>query len=123
MEKQKLSSIMFLVSGILVLLNAAFLYYIIYAVENAAQHHQLVLNSTEATLLRNEGTIVFILPTIGIFSSIVLLLSSYMINKGKNVKMWAVAGIVFSLLSILGNGGFIVGFLIGIIAGVLALVK
>ena len=123
MEKQKLSSIMFLVSGILVLLNAAFLYYIIYAVENAAQHHQLVLNSTEAALLRNEGAIVFILPTIGIFSSIVLLLSSYMINKGKNVKMWAVAGIVFSLLSILGNGGFIVGFLIGIIAGVLALVK
>ncbi len=123
MEKQKWSSILFLISGILIVANAGFLYYVLSAAESSVQSHHLALNATEVALLKNAGPAILALPIVGIFSGIVLLLAAYMVSKGKNVKMWAYLGIIFSLISIAGNGGFIFGFLIGIAAGVLALTK
>ncbi|MGC9157296.1 MAG: hypothetical protein ACP5GD_03895 [Candidatus Micrarchaeia archaeon] len=123
MEKQKLASVLFLVSGLLIVANAVLLYLFISAAEHAVQSHQLVLNSTQIALLSKAGPAIFALPIVGIFSGLVLLLAAYMVSKGKNVKMWAYLGIIFSLISIAGNGGFIFGFLIGIAAGVVALMK
>jgi hypothetical protein len=43
--------------------------------------------------------------------------------KGNRLKIFSIVAIIFSLISILGDGGFLVGMILGIIGGALGLMK
>lgn len=51
---------------------------------------------------------------------LIVLIGAYRLYKGRNV-LGGVLVLVFSILSLLTGGGFIIGFLLGVVSGALAL--
>ncbi len=129
MDKIRLAKILFLISGILVVLDSVLEYFAFSYLESAAQSANtsalLPVNKTYATevaKLKAAGPLLAALPIVGVISGIMLLLVGYMLGNGKpHIKAWAATGILFSLVSIAGNGGFVIGLILGLAAGVVAL--
>ena len=63
-----------------------------------------------------------LMGTFGLVTGIIVLISSIMLltNTGQ-VRTWSVLILVFSVLSFIGMGGFIVGAVLGIVGGALVL--
>lgn len=61
-------------------------------------------------------------PVIGVISGIAVLVGAVMLynNPGQS-QTWGIIILVFSVLSLLGGGGFLVGAILGIVSGILAL--
>jgi len=58
----------------------------------------------------------------GLVSGVIVLVSSVMLLTGKGQpRTWSVLILVFSILSLFGLGGFLVGAVLGIVGGALAL--
>ncbi|MGC8671489.1 MAG: hypothetical protein ACP5TJ_01180 [Candidatus Micrarchaeia archaeon] len=126
MDKIRLAKILFLISGILVVLDSVLEYFAFSYLESTAQSaNASALNKTyaaEVAKLKAAGPLLATLPIVGVISGIMLLLVGYMLGNGKpHIKAWAATGILFSLVSITGNGGFIIGLILGLAAGVVAL--
>jgi hypothetical protein len=66
--------------------------------------------------------IVGVMGTVGLVSGAIVLISAVMLlsNLGQR-RTWGVLMLVFSILSFIGLGGFIVGAILGIVGGVLTL--
>lgn len=59
---------------------------------------------------------------IGLVSGVMVIISGAMLRGNPNQRtLWGVLVVVFSCLSFLGFGGFIIGAILGIIAGIMAL--
>jgi len=57
-----------------------------------------------------------------ITSGLIVIISGIMISrKPSNSQMWGIITIVFSVIGILGMGGFILGTVLGTLGGILAL--
>ncbi len=55
-------------------------------------------------------------------SGIMILLSGYMAYMHpQNIQLWGIVIVIFSVLSLLGSRGFIVGAILGLVSGILAL--
>jgi len=68
------------------------------------------------------GNLLLVFSIVGIIFGILVVLGGIMIyTKPHQSKMWGVAVIIFSILSIFGGGGFIVGMVLGIVGGILAI--
>lgn len=62
------------------------------------------------------------IAAVGLICGVLVLFGAIMLHlKRGNQKGWGVVIIVFSLLSVVTGGGFIVGFILGVIGGVKAL--
>jgi len=58
----------------------------------------------------------------GLVSGIIVLVSAViLLTKPSQVRTWGVLILVFSVLSFLGPGGFVVGAILGIVGGILTL--
>lgn len=61
---------------------------------------------------------------IGIVSGLVIIYGAFMIkNKPKETRTWGTLILIFSLISLLNMGGFLIGAILGIIGGIFALSK
>ena len=61
------------------------------------------------------------IAVIGLTCGALVLLGAIMLRiKPENKRAWGILMIVFSILSVITGGGFIIGFILGIIAGVKA---
>jgi hypothetical protein len=70
----------------------------------------------------NDPTFLIELATLGLIFGVLVLLGALMLRiKPFNKKVWGTMIIVFSVLSVIMGGGFIVGFILGIIGGAKAL--
>lgn len=59
---------------------------------------------------------------LGLVSGIVIVASALMLqNRPSEAKTWGTLILVFSVVSLFGMGGFIIGAILGIIGGILAL--
>lgn len=59
---------------------------------------------------------------IGLISGVIVLVAAIMLySKPRETTLWGVLIIVFSVISLLGAGGFFIGFILGLIGGILAL--
>jgi hypothetical protein len=68
------------------------------------------------------GGIVTSVGLFGLVSGIVVLVSGVMLRTSPSQRtLWGTLILVFSVLSFLGTGGFIVGAILGIIGGIMAL--
>ena len=56
-----------------------------------------------------------------VFGAIVLISSVMLLANSSQRKVWGVLILVFSVLSFLGTGGFVIGAVLGIVGGALAL--
>ncbi len=60
----------------------------------------------------------------GIISGIVMIVSAFMINttNKSQIKTWSVIALIFTCISIVNMGGFMIGFILGLIGSILGLV-
>ncbi len=64
-----------------------------------------------------------IVIAISLMSGIIILLGSVMVyTRPHEATLWGTIIVVFSVLSLVGMGGFFIGFLLALIGGILALV-
>ncbi|MEM4969366.1 MAG: DUF6114 domain-containing protein [Nitrososphaerota archaeon] len=66
----------------------------------------------------------FFIPfvTLTLVSGVIILLGGYMAYiRPQNIQFWGILVIIFSVLSLLGGGGFVVGAILGLVSGILAL--
>jgi len=68
------------------------------------------------------GKLLLIFSIVGIIFGAIVILGGIMIyNRPSQSRMWGIVVIIFSILSIFGGGGFLVGMVLGIIGGMLAI--
>jgi uncharacterized protein DUF6114 len=83
------------------------------------------VNSTNFLSSSVPGFVGGIVTSVGVFglvSGIIVLVSGVMLRTSPGQRtLWGTLILVFSVLSFLGTGGFIVGAILGIIGGILAL--
>ncbi|MGC8628913.1 MAG: hypothetical protein ACP5T4_01750 [Candidatus Micrarchaeia archaeon] len=124
MEKTKISEILFLISGILILINSVleFFFFAMLKQLTSAPNSNITINATSIAVLSKLGPALYVFPILGIISGLLLLLVGYEVPRNRShVKVLGLAGILLSFLGIAGNGGFFIGFLIGIAGGIEAL--
>ena len=75
------------------------------------------------TLVPFLGGIVLGLAALDLICAIVVIYASTMVNTGlqSKIKLGGILVLVFSIISIIGGGGFILGFILGLVGGILAL--
>jgi hypothetical protein len=60
---------------------------------------------------------------IGLVSGVIVLIGAAMLyTRPEESATWGVLILMFSIISLLGMGGFLIGFLLGLIGGILAIV-
>ncbi len=104
-----------LVAGIFFLLNAIALY--VLGAFMAALLGAMVGGPTAAMDMMNALIGLMFAATFAVFGGSVLLLV-----KPEQHKLWGILVLVFSLVAIVGGGGFFLGTILGLIGGILALV-
>ncbi len=103
--------ILSLIGGILILIDA-----LVYAAVAAVGASFLAFFPGAAAILIAFGVIAILLALIVIYGAI------QMKNRPASAKTWGLLVLVFSLVSFIGGGGFVIGAILGLVGGILALV-
>ncbi|MCL4387923.1 hypothetical protein M1567_02100 [Candidatus Marsarchaeota archaeon] len=137
-QKHTLPFIFMLIGGILILLGGIYELGAVHAVSAnsiianlTASNPAIAHNATEIKLINSyvsSGALydaIYAVVAIGVICGIIVMLSGIMSYnpKGNRLKIFSIVAIIFSLISILGDGGFLVGMVLGIIGGILGLMK
>ena len=120
----KTGSILALVGGIFMLLGGViFLGVAAYVIPHLNLNNVTVPQGMDRASL--PGLISGILSVMGVFGlvcgAIVLVSSSMILARVGERRTWGILILIFSILSFIGLGGFIVGAILGIIGGILTL--
>jgi len=113
------SYILSLIGGILILLGSLFMFGC-----GVGACGMMFMGSMMGYMMGGFGLLGFFnyMSLIGIVSGIIILYGALMIkNKPKENKTWGLLILIFSLISLLGMGGFFVGAILGILGGIFAL--
>lgn len=113
-------SVLMVVSGILFLAVSTF---IIPHLEIASfPNTHIPPGLTPGSVSAMASGLVGTMGLIGLASGIIVLVSAVvLLTRPGQVRIWGVLVLVFSVLSFLGLGGFIVGAILGIVGGILTL--
>ncbi len=122
MERPLPAFILSLIGGIFILMGSLF-FWIFFSYAMPAGH-ELPVGPGEAMMWGFMG-IWGLGVTIGVFASlvsgiIVIIGAIKVYYNPEQAQLWGTLIIVFSVVSLLGMGGFIIGFLLGLIGGILA---
>ena len=120
----KTASILALVGGILIILGGVLLL----AVSSFILPHLDYINVNTPPHLTNASIpgivsgIVGVMGLLGLVSGVIVLVSAVMLlTNPSQRRTWGVLILIFSIMSFLGLGGFIVGAILGIAGGILTL--
>jgi hypothetical protein len=120
----KTGSILALVGGILILLGGAlFIFVSVYVLPNINYANLNVPHGLNSSAIPGlVSGVVGVMGTFGLVCGAIVLLSAVLIfaNVGQP-RTWGIMILVFSVLSFIGIGGFVVGAVLGIAGGVLTL--
>jgi hypothetical protein len=118
-EKPLVSFALSLAGGILILIDAILLILLstLFLTSVVIYDHQMI-NITSLNPL------FIIIPLIGIICSAVVIFGSILINTGDHskVRLGGILVVIFSVISIIAGGGFLIGLILGLVGGILALV-
>jgi uncharacterized membrane protein YjjP (DUF1212 family) len=118
-EKPLVSFALSLAGGILILIDAILLILLstLFLTSVVIYDHQMI-NMTSLNPL------FIIIPLIGIICSAVVIFGSILINTGDHskVRLGGILVVIFSVISIIAGGGFLIGLILGLVGGILALV-
>jgi hypothetical protein len=75
-------------------------------------------------LLPGLGAMMIVLGALAIVFGIIVIIGAIMINSGERnkVRIGSVLVLIFSIISLVGGGGFIIGFILCLIGSILGLV-
>jgi hypothetical protein len=112
-EKPKRAFALSLIAGLLIVCNAV-------AVGVAGAYFPWIFPTLPGS--DSNATVPFTtISVIALISGALVLFAAIMLRfKPENKKAWGILVIVFSILSVITGGGFIIGFILGIIGGVKA---
>lgn len=115
-EKPTAAFVLSLVGGVLILVNAII---VLIGATIAAAIASVVPVVGVAT-----GVVVIAYGLAGLVIGILVIVGAIMINSGNpgKVRTWSIIVLVFSVISILIGGGFIIGLVLGLVGGILGLV-
>jgi uncharacterized protein DUF6114 len=118
------ASILSLIGGVLILMGGAlFVFVSVYVLPNFVfSHVHTPPGFNTASIPAIAQGVVGVMGIFGLISGIIVLLSSVMLlsNVGQR-RTWGVLILVFSILSFIGFGGFIIGAILGMVGGILTL--
>ena len=120
----RIASVLALVGGTIILLSGLLFVtvsvFILPGLTYANVHVPQGLSATAIPAI--VSGFVGVVGAFALVSGAIILISSIMLltNTGQN-RIWSVLILVFSILSFIGLGGFVVGALLGMIGGVIAL--
>jgi Family of unknown function (DUF6114) len=118
------ASILALIGGVLMLMGGAlFIFVSVYVLPNFVfSHVPTPPGFNGAGIPAIAQGVVGVMGVFGLVSGIIVLISAVLLlsNVG-NRRTWGVLILVFSILSFLGFGGFIVGAILGMVGGILTL--
>lgn len=120
MQRIRLAEILLILAGLLVIIEAG----IEYEGASFIQHNpgalqNLTYNATTIAKIRASVPLLYDISILGLVCGILILITGYMVTK-KNRKLWAILGLVLSLVSFGAGGGFIIGVILGIVGSVIA---
>ncbi len=130
-EKPTAAFVLSLIAGIFILINGALLWVLASFIANMPGFLSMI--PEVAAEIPPEGiaglaltpiasTILYLLTAVGVVFGILVLVGALMVYHNPSSKTgWGVIILVFSILSIVIGGGFVIGFILGIIGGALAL--
>ncbi|MBI2937599.1 MAG: hypothetical protein HYY22_05275 [Thaumarchaeota archaeon] len=120
----KTASILALVGGIVIILGGVLLTFVSSYILPYLDYTNLNTprGLTPASIPAIVSGIVGVMGLFGLASGVIVLVSAVMLlaNSGQR-KTWGVLILVFSIMSFLGLGGFIVGAILGMAGGILTL--
>jgi len=123
-EYPKTASILALVGGLIIILGGALLMAVSAFILPHLDYANLKppTNLTPGSIPVLVSGIVGTMGLFGLISGVIVLVSSIMLlTNPSRWRTWGVLILVFSVMSFLGLGGFIVGALLGIVGGILTL--
>lgn len=123
-EKINLAFALSLASGVIILIGSIFYFlmytYMVSFVPDLDEHHHM-MGVMMSFLWPNGAFWLFLF--IGLFSGGMVLASSILLRtKSKDRFLYGTLIIIFSVLSVVSGGGFILGALLGLLGGIAALV-
>ena len=120
------ASIFALIGGVLMLLGGVLFIAVSAFILPHLDFTQFHINSTQglasSSIPAIASGVLGVMGTFGLVSGVIVLISAVMLlsNVG-NRRTWGVLILVFSILSFLGFGGFIIGAILGMVGGILTL--
>jgi hypothetical protein len=119
----KTASIIALVSGIIILLGGALLVFAsVYVLPNVNFNITVPQGLSSSALHTLVSGVVGVMGAFGLATGAIVLVSAIMLlAKVGRPRTWGILVLVFSILSFIGLGGFIVGAILGVVGGILAL--
>ena len=109
-EKPTRASVLSLIAGILILSNAALM-------GTAMTWFPWIIHTLLGSSA-NDTELLYYLAAVGLTCGVPVLLGAIMLrSKSANKKAWGTMIVVFSILSVVTGGGFIIGCILGIIGG------
>ncbi len=116
------ASILALVGGILIILGGVLFMGVSVFILPNLDYSNLVTPAHIANMAGLVAGVVGLLGLFGLVSGIIVLASGWMLQSDPaRRRTWGVLMLVFSVLSFMGLGGFVVGAILGIIGGIMAL--
>jgi hypothetical protein len=120
----KTGSILALVGGILIMLTGVLLVLVSTFILPNLDFSNLTVPQglTSASMPALISGVVGVMGTFGLASGVIVLASAVMLlAKVGQRNIWGILILIFSVLSFLGLGGFIIGAILGIVGGILTL--
>lgn len=123
MEKPFPAFIISLIGGIFILLSSIYMY--IFFMPFIVAEHYPSLSPFEGMMWGAMGIWAWgiYMGIVGIVCGIIIIVSALKLyNEPEKTQLWGTLVIIFSVISLLSMGGFLIGFLLGLIGGILAVV-
>lgn len=119
-RKVPLASAFSYAAGILIFVSSMIAWALLPSVFDPLTLSKLAVDRQQSLI----GNYTLIVPITGIASGIAIIFcaSLYYLKPQKN-QIWGVGIIIFSLIALVGMGGFVLGTVLGLIGGILALLK
>jgi hypothetical protein len=119
-QRPNTAYIISLIGGIIVLLGS-----IAMAIMIGSGYWWMGMNGNHYSMMGTfslDSGMMYLLSAFGVACGIVILIGALMLNRRPHeAATWGTIILIFSLLSLVDMGGFIIGTLLGIIGGVIAL--
>jgi hypothetical protein len=119
-RKISLASAFSYAAGILILASGIIAWILLPSIFDPLTFSQLGIDKQQTLI----GSYTFVVPITGVASGIAIIFCASLNHlKPKKNQIWGVGIIIFSLIALIGMGGFVLGTVLGLIGGILSLIR
>jgi len=116
-----------LAGGILIILGSIVrVFFILFGIWVLDRMKGLMINpsfSYSVAIASSIPRLMIVFSIIGLIAGVLVLISAMNLSSQSNVSTWGTLIIVFSVISFIGGGGFLIGGILGLVGGILAIIS